>query len=172
MSAPRPDNCQLICINQTTLLAYPRTFETGNFIQDNVRNYYSQNAAGVWNAGRNFYKKWALTSMFVLGATSGGSPVVALSKNALLEALADAKPTSGHPNQLMTTLEDGTRVIFRKDFGEQAHSIGGPFQGQGRIDHYNIEVQSATGRTIENVHAVPDGSNGFIFWGKDGVIKQ
>lgn len=71
----------------------------------------------------------------------------------------------------MTTLKDGTRVIFRKDFGEQAHAIGGPFQGLGKVDHYNIEVKSAAGKTIENIHAVPDGSGGFTFWGKDGVIK-
>lgn len=34
--------------------------------QDNVRNYYSQNAAGAWNGARNFYKKWATASIFAL----------------------------------------------------------------------------------------------------------
>lgn len=71
----------------------------------------------------------------------------------------------------MATLEDGTRVIFRKDFGAQSHAIGGPFQGMGKIDHDNIEIQSATGKTIENIHAVPNQSGGFTFWGKDGVVK-
>jgi len=94
-----------------------------------------------------------------------------IEKSALQKALAAAKPTSGHPTQLMTTLEDGTRVIFRKDFGAQAHTIGGPFQGMGKVDHYNIEIQSAAGKRIENIHAVPDESGGFTFWGKEGIIK-
>jgi len=71
----------------------------------------------------------------------------------------------------MATLEDGTRVIFRKDFGDKAHAIGGPFQGAGKIDHYNIEVQSATGKTIENIHVAPDSIGSFSWWGKNGVTK-
>jgi hypothetical protein len=35
---------------------------------------------------------------------------------------------------LMIVLDDGTEVIFRKDFGEQAHPVGGLFQGKGAID--------------------------------------
>jgi hypothetical protein len=41
----------------------------------------------------------------------------------------------------MAELEDGTRVLFRKDFGTEAHPVGGPFQGSGPVDHYNIEIQ-------------------------------
>ena len=69
------------------------------------------------------------------------------------------------------TLDDGTRVLFRKDFGEQAHKLGGPLKGTGKVDHYNIEIQSATGKLLENVHIVPDGKSGCIWWGKDGKIK-
>ena len=71
----------------------------------------------------------------------------------------------------MTTLEDGSRVLFRKDFGNKAHAVGGPFQCAGKIDHYNVELQSASGKTLQNLHIVPDGKGGFISWVKDGVIK-
>ena len=91
--------------------------------------------------------------------------------NVLQKALSKAKPTKGHPNQLMHELDDGTRVLFRKDFGEQAHSLGGPFKGKGKIDHYNVQIQNAKGKTIENLHIVSDGKGGFIRFGKDGVIK-
>jgi hypothetical protein len=91
--------------------------------------------------------------------------------NILQNALSKAKPTKGHPNQLMHELDDGTRVLFRKDFGEQAHSLGGPYKGKGKIDHYNVQIQNAGSKTIENLHIVPDGKGGFIQFGKDGVIK-
>ena len=85
-------------------------------------------------------------------------------------------PTKGHPNQFMYTLSDGTRVIFRKDFGQNSHPIGNIFQGKGAIDHYNIEIQipKANGsvKTIENLHIVPNSSGGFTWWGKDGVTKK
>lgn len=89
----------------------------------------------------------------------------------LLDALSNAKPTKGHPNQLMHVLDDGTRILFRKDFGNKAHHLGGPFQGKGKVDHYNVEVQDARGKIIENIHLVPDGKDGFVRWGKDGVVK-
>ena len=89
----------------------------------------------------------------------------------MLDALSKAKPTQGHPNQVMHQLDDGTKVLFRKDFGDQAHNLGGPFQGKGKIDHYNVQIQNAKGKTIENLHIVPDGKGGFVRWGKDGVVK-
>lgn len=98
-----------------------------------------------------------------------------MSSNALTGALERAVPTTGHPNQLMTTLDDGTRVIFRKDFGAQSHPVGGPFKDAGALDHYNIEVQvpkpNGGVKIIENVHVVPDGKGGFTWWGKDGIVK-
>ncbi|GHU04745.1 hypothetical protein AGMMS49960_20810 [Betaproteobacteria bacterium] len=101
-----------------------------------------------------------------------------LEASALRTALEKATPTPGNPNQLMVVLDDGTRVIFRRDFGAEAHRLGGPFQGAGKIDHYNIEIQvpkpgSRGGvNIIENVHVVPDGKGGYTWWGTDGVIKK
>lgn len=70
----------------------------------------------------------------------------------------------------MAVFEDGTRVIFRKDFGMRAHRLPGSFKGQGRIDHYNIEIQIPTvnGKNlkIQDVHIVPDGKGGYTSWGK------
>jgi RHS repeat-associated protein len=89
----------------------------------------------------------------------------------LQKALSQAKPTGGHPQQVMTTLEDGSRVLFRKEFGSRAHALEGPLKGAGKIDHYNVELQSASGKTLQNLHIVPDGRGGFVWWGKDGVVK-
>jgi filamentous hemagglutinin family protein len=137
-----------------------RNDRTGVIVEVSDRN--SHNGIAFWRNGKD-----GIATFETAGVKTGAT----IEKSALQKALAAAKPTSGHPTQLMTTLEDGTRVIFRKDFGEQAHTIGGPFQGMGKIDHYNIEIQSAAGKRIENVHAVPDESGGFTFWGKDGIIK-
>lgn len=75
----------------------------------------------------------------------------------------------------MATLDDETKVLFRRDFGANAHELGGAYVGKGRIDHYNNEIQiPSTGRKvdiIENIHIVPDGKGEYIWWGKDGVIK-
>jgi hypothetical protein len=79
-----------------------------------------------------------------------------------------------HPT--LAVLDDGTRVIFRKDFGAEAHRLGGPFQGQGAINHYNIEIQipkpGGGVNIIENIHIIPNGQGGYTWWGKDGVIKK
>ncbi|ROV53655.1 hypothetical protein EGS38_11800, partial [Neisseria chenwenguii] len=114
------------------------------------------------------------------GEMVGGNRPVKLPSNVNLQileyALHQAIPTKGHPSQLMHTLNDGTRLIFRKDFGSQAHPIGNIFQGKGAINHYNIEVQipraNGSVRTIENLHIVPNSSGGFTWWGKDGVTKK
>ena len=114
------------------------------------------------------------------GEMAGGNKPIKLPSNVnfqLLErALQHSIPTKGHPNQLMYTLDDGTRLIFRKDFGDKAHPIGNIFQGKGAIDHYNIEVQipraNGSVRIIENLHIVPNSSGGFTWWGKDGVTKK
>lgn len=123
--------------------------------------------------------KFGMMSL-VDGEMAGENKVVKLPSNVNLkileEALQNSIPTKGHPHQLMHTLNDGTRVIFRKDFSEQAHPIGNIFQGKGSIDHYNIEIQipkkNGSVRTIENLHIVPNSSGGFTWWGKDGVTKK
>ena len=114
-----------------------------------------------------------------VGIIGSNSPVTLphnINYNVLKQALDRATPTAGHPNQLMYTLTDGTRVIFRKDFGANAHPIRNIFPGKGSIDHYNIEVQipKARGgvRVIENLHIVPNSSGGFTWWDKDGVIRK
>lgn len=103
------------------------------------------------------------------------NPVVSAAtpaKEAVLKVLEAAHPTSGHPTQVMTTLADGTRVLFRKDFGKKAHELPGPFEGKGKVDHYNVEVQSKSGKKkLEDLHLVPDGKGGLTIFGKDGVIK-
>ncbi|MGI9279005.1 MAG: ankyrin repeat domain-containing protein [Endozoicomonas sp.] len=88
------------------------------------------------------------------------------------DALAKARPIGEHPNQLMHVLDDGTRILFRKDFDAQAHHLGGPYQGKGAINHYNVQIQNAKGKTIENLHIVPDGKSSFLVWGLDEVIRK
>ncbi|EGY53368.1 hemagglutinin/hemolysin family protein, partial [Neisseria shayeganii 871] len=117
-----------------------------------------------------------LTTKGIVGNNIPVSLPSNINTQVLKQALDKATPTGGHPNQLMYVLDDGTRVIFRKDFGNQAHPIGNIFQGKGNINHYNIEVQipKANGgvRVIENLHIVPNSSGGFTWWGKDGVIRK
>ena len=58
--------------------------------------------------------------------------------------------------QIIRTLEDGTKIIIRKDFGENAHNLGKPFNE--KMDHYNLEIQVPFKngyKTIENIHIVP-----------------
>ena len=50
--------------------------------------------------------------------------------------------------------------------------VGGPYQGQGVIDHYNIEIQKPSGKSIENIHVVPTENGNYTWWGKDGNVKN
>ena len=73
--------------------------------------------------------------------------------------------------QIIRTLEDGTKIIIRKDFGENAHNLGKPFNE--KMDHYNLEIQVPFKngyKTIENIHIVPT-EKGYIWYGKDKIIK-
>jgi len=80
--------------------------------------------------------------------------------NPLHQALKNAKPTPGKPNQLEAMLDDGSKVIFRRDIGEHAHPIGKDYSNP--VDHYNIEIHAANparpGKFTpkENVHIVVD----------------
>ena len=56
------------------------------------------------------------------------------------EALKQAQPIPGRPNQLQTILPDGTRIIFRMDTGSNAHPLR--WAGEGNINHVNIEVHT------------------------------
>ena len=73
--------------------------------------------------------------------------------------------------QIIRTLVDGTKIIIRKDFGENAHNLGKPFNE--KMDHYNLEIQVPFKngyKTIENIHIVPT-EKGYIWYGKDKIIK-
>lgn len=93
------------------------------------------------------------------------------------DALKVAKPIPGKPNQLETVLDDGTKVIFRRDIGEYAHELK---RGTGiKVDHFNVEIQipgAKTGRfnSIENLHIVVDEKLKFVeaFTSKNGALKD
>ena len=136
---------------------------------------------GTWNKNGKTGAGQKTGEMSVLdGEMAGGNksikPPPKMNSPILEKIFEKSIPTKGHPNQFMYTLSDGTRVIFRKDFGQNSHPIGNIFQGKGAIDHYNIEIQipKANGsvKTIENLHIVPNSSGGFTWWGKDGVTKK
>lgn len=78
------------------------------------------------------------------------------------DILKTAKLSPGKPNQLEAVLDDGTKVIFRRDIGEHAHPIGKDYPAP--VDHYNINIEihasnsTRPGKFIlqENVHIVID----------------
>jgi RHS repeat-associated protein len=80
------------------------------------------------------------------------------SANALSEALSRARPSG---DRLEAVLDDGGKVIFRRDVGAEAHPLPGYPQP---VDHWNIEVQSPIpGRPgrfepVQNTHIVLDAS--------------
>jgi RHS repeat-associated protein len=55
----------------------------------------------------------------------------------LKDILSNAKRVG---DRLESTLEDGTKVIFRQDIGNKAHPIGTKYPNP--VDHYNIEVHA------------------------------
>jgi len=70
------------------------------------------------------------------------------------DLLKQAKPIGKKGNQLMTELEDGYKMIFRRDVGEFAHPIGSKYPNA--IDHYNIELQNSFGNIKFNMHIIVD----------------
>jgi len=48
------------------------------------------------------------------GVSVGAEGLAQESTNPLMKVLQSSKPTSGMTNQLETTLDDGTKVIFRR----------------------------------------------------------
>jgi hypothetical protein len=62
-------------------------------------------------------------------------------------------------------------VIFRKDFGKNAHPMGdNPLGLKGDIDHYNIQIQTGK-KTNENLHIIPNGKGSFDVYDMKKVIK-
>ena len=96
-----------------------------------------------------------------------------VNKNADLikDIIENANIQSYTHKQIIRTLEDGTQIIIRKDFGENAHNLGKPFNE--KMDHYNLEIQvpfKKGYKTIENIHIIPT-EKGYIWYGKDKIIK-
>ena len=91
----------------------------------------------------------------------GGETIAAVKpSNALQEVLKNAVPTPGKPNQLEAILNDGSKVIFRRDIGEHAHNLYPKYPLGTKTDHFNIEIQKPNTqggfKTIENLHIVVD----------------
>ena len=117
----------------------------------------------------NNTKKLATTTTNTVKTTTKpkGDPILA--------ALKDAKPLGNRPNQVATDLNDGTKVVFRKDFRDQAHTLSGPFTGKGDINHYNIEIRpakrfGASKKPIEDFHIVPQKNGDLLLFNKN--MKQ
>ncbi len=88
------------------------------------------------------------------GGRSGGG-----GRNVLLNLLKIATPTTNRPNQLEANLPNGTKVLFRRDIGEEAHKISHPnYPKDVRINHYNVEVhapdQRGKNQRLVNLHIV------------------
>ena len=56
------------------------------------------------------------------------------------EILALLKKSKRVENRLESVMEDGTKIIFRRDLGTNAHPIGGRYLTP--VEHYNIEFHS------------------------------
>lgn len=79
-------------------------------------------------------------------------------KNIVAKLVATGKRTT--EKQIESVLEDGSKVVFRRDIGTHAHGLPGKYRGQGKIDHYNIEIQVPNLRgkfeVKENIHLILD----------------
>ena len=117
-----------------------------------IENVY-QGSQQVFSDVTSKLERWGLFGRNAVESTAG-------SPNVLQEVLKNAKLTPGKPNQLEAVLDDGSKVIFRRDIGEHAHSIGKDYPNP--TDHYNIEIHTANparpGKFTpqENVHIVVD----------------
>jgi len=84
------------------------------------------------------------------------SSTIKQSTSALQEALSKAQWVE---DRLETVLENGSKVVFRKDFGDKAHRIKGYV---GNINHYNVEIHTPIKGRIErydistNIHIIID----------------
>ncbi len=65
----------------------------------------------------------------------------------LAEALSLAKPDPKHTGQFVAILDDGARMMFRKEYGHVA--------GYGATEHFNVHLQQGS-KTVFNVHVVTD----------------
>jgi hypothetical protein len=123
----------------------------------------SNNNANNWNNNGN--------DGIVLAGGSETYKRVNNNADLIKDIIENANIQSYTHKQIIRTLEDGTQIIIRKDFGENAHNLGKPFNE--KMDHYNLEIQVPFKngyKTIENIHIIPT-EKGYIWYGKDKIIK-
>ncbi len=68
-------------------------------------------------------------------------------------------------NNIITKLDDNTQIIFRRDIGENAHSI--PPKYPNKTNHYNVEIQKYSAKnhqmkTCKSYHIIVDNDNNVI----------
>jgi RHS repeat-associated protein len=82
-----------------------------------------------------------------VGLSSAGVGNAANGAGKLAEALSLAKPDPKHPGQFVAILDDGARMMFRKEYGHVA--------GYGATEHFNVHLQQGS-KAVFNVHVVTD----------------
>ncbi len=88
-------------------------------------------------------------------ASIGAGKAAGVLEQALGRATIDPK----HSGQLVTVLEDGTRMMFRKEYGH--------VEGFGPTVHYNIHLQAGS-KQVSNIHVVT-GAEGRVIYAKDSM---
>lgn len=125
----RPDKCDLVCINQSTGIATPRTFDTGDRSTDFMKNWYSEQIAQGVNAVRRVGSWWTELSLFGLGGSmEAGVALNGASNRALFEFYKDgliakmAKPEVTDP-KLHSLINDLYRPGAKIGSGSTADAV-------------------------------------------------
>jgi RHS repeat-associated protein len=135
----RPDDCQLICINQSTFLATAREFNTGDLVQDGLRNYYSKNAATAWNAFVKVGEAWADVTILGMGAAGEYGAVIS-AKSVSFAFTAEshmANPGRYVPTELLVDVIN-TSKAYADPKGSTAMMYYSRLIRDGKV--YNLEV--------------------------------
>ena len=140
-----------------------------NIVKNNMPNDTKSTTANSNNNANN----WNNNGNDGIVLAGGSETYKRVNNNADLikDIIENANIQSYTHKQIIRTLEDGTQIIIRKDFGENAHNLGKPFNE--KMDHYNLEIQVPFKngyKTIENIHIIPT-EKGYIWYGKDKIIK-
>ncbi|MEC0230636.1 RHS repeat-associated core domain-containing protein [Paenibacillus alba] len=98
-------------------------------------------------------------AFMILGLVNGSGEAMAAKQapkafDMVTDLLRQAKPLGKKGNQLSTELEDGWKIIFRKDVGKDAHPIKPEYPNP--VDHYNVEIQNSFGNIKGNLHIIVD----------------
>jgi len=147
----RPDKCDMVCINQSTFEATPRTFHSGDFAKDMMNAQYSQMIAGGINALHEVGHWWTeLTLLGLGGADAEGAAVVAKKTEYLYRGVS-----AGHP-ALEAALKG--RAVPGNVLGkvtEEAHNLGG-VAAESQFTSWTRSFERAT------EHANKNGPGGVI----------